>query len=336
MTKYIIPAILAFCGGLLLWIIKRDKVSMEYEVIESEIFPRDTGNGKYFVIKINNGGNKPVADTALKLVFNSGEIESVNFSNEDLLKDVDKDNCQVKAIIPLLNPKEHLSITITTINADANTKPVVQARAVGVTAVEKKKGEALSTYAMNILSAIAVGVAITALFSAWNSYKQINTVKTIDEIKNELVIVGKKSADIEESIQQRKLDDPKTEQIVFAILNKAGIGYVFPDLVCSGGQIEYWRTGIFLMHSFLIDQQNAEKYISAMTQLVEIEEYSASSKGFNLYLLAKMYHFIGNSEKAITYMELCKNQTPSMYEYLINQDPAYDLVKIQTHLKQKE
>ena len=109
MMKYIIPATLAFIVGFILWILKRDKYSLEYEIIESGIFPRDSGNGKYFVIKLKNNGNKPVEGADLKVSFNSGQIESVNFSNSDLIENLGKENNEMNCKIPLLNPSELMS-----------------------------------------------------------------------------------------------------------------------------------------------------------------------------------------------------------------------------------
>lgn len=331
--KYLIPAILAFIGGLVLWLIKRDRRSLEYEIIESEIFPRDTGTGKYFVIKLKNNGNKPISDTELRITFESGNVESLNFSNDDLVSNIEKESNYVKGSIPLLNPSEILSITITTIDANVQTKPEIQARAVGVTASEKRKGDSIPDYVQNILAAIAVGVAATILFTTWITFRQTTTVKSIDELKDKIANVGEKSDELKELVKKRELGAPDTEQIIFGILNRAGLGHLVPKLVCTGAQIEYWKTGIFLVHSFLVDQENSKKYFSAMEQLIEIDKMSPASKGFNLYLLGKMHHLSGNSKEAISYFEQCKNATPLMYEHLMNQDPAYDLRELQKYLK---
>ena len=72
-----------------------------------------------------------------------------------------------------------------------------------------------------------------------------------------------------------------------------------------------------------------------MKELIEIDKMVPSSKGFNLYLLGKMYHFMGNSDLAISYLEQCKKSTPIMYEHLMYQDPSYDLLKLQKYLQGK-
>jgi hypothetical protein len=60
-------------------------------------------------------------------------------------------------------------------------------------------------------------------------------------------------------------------------------------------------------------------------------EMAPASRGFLLYLLGKIEQFRKNNEKAIEWLEKCKNETPLMYEFLMAQDPGYDLGIVQKH-----
>jgi hypothetical protein len=94
--------------------------------------------------------------------------------------------------------------------------------------------------------------------------------------------------------RKREQGEPKREQVIFAVMNRAGLGHRFIELA-AGEDITYWRTGIFLLHGFLTDQPNRDRYVSAMEALVQIPEANPSSKGFNLYILGKMEQSRGNS-----------------------------------------
>lgn len=106
--KYIIPAGLTLLVGYLLWIIKRDRYSMLYYMIESQPFPLDNEIGRFFDITLVNSGNKSIKNISYKVIFTSGRPKNVNFSDSELLiNHVTTDN-ELSCQIPLLNPKEQL------------------------------------------------------------------------------------------------------------------------------------------------------------------------------------------------------------------------------------
>ena len=86
------------------------------------------------------------------------------------------------------------------------------------------------------------------------------------------------------------------------------------------------------MHSYLLDKRNAKKYVNVLIELANVESIAPSSKGFLLYLAGKIEKSEGNSDSAIRYFERCKKETPLMYEYLMTQDPAYDLASVKAWL----
>lgn len=48
LIPYLIPAMLTFLVGVVLWAIKRQRKGLEYEIIESEPFPHGEKTGKYY------------------------------------------------------------------------------------------------------------------------------------------------------------------------------------------------------------------------------------------------------------------------------------------------
>ena len=217
----------------------------------------------------------------------------------------------------------------------------------------------------NILVAIFLGVAISVGVSTYSSYRTSKITKSITNIENfgeisERItesnkgILEKFDKELAQKIedlkskskerdkqwglekQENEQGKPKAEQLVFAIFNRSGLSHLYPDLVGSAESVAYWKTGLFLMSSFLVDEKNRDKYISAAESLVEIKEMAPSSLGFNMYLLAKMEHFSGNKDNTIKWLELCKKTTPLMYEHLMTQGPAYDLEQLRQYLLAKQ
>jgi nitrogen fixation-related uncharacterized protein len=330
-VQYLIPAILTailtFVGGLLLWQIKRERISLEYDCIGSEIFPRESGFGRYFIIKFINSGNKSIENTKLTIIFPTGTIESVNFSDQKLINDVVIEGPQLSGSLPLLNPKEDLSVTITTIGKPDIIFPTITARSVGVTAVPKNNAPINIPSLSLPIAILALGITVT--FFIWQmSYKQTEVSKSLQALtasEQRDSDLEKLLADRKQAEKEREQGKPETEQIVFAILNRVGLSHLMYRLVETGENVTFWKTGLMLMQAFLVDQKNTDKYFAAMNSITELTDMAPSSLGFNLYLLAKMEQFRGNNNKAIQYFEKCKTRTPLMYEHLMAQDPTYNL-----------
>ena len=79
--KYLLPALLAFLSGLLLWQIQREHVSLDYELVESASFPREGGIGQYFIVRLRNSGTKAVEQIRFDVDFPAGSVESTSLSD---------------------------------------------------------------------------------------------------------------------------------------------------------------------------------------------------------------------------------------------------------------
>lgn len=363
MMQYVIPALLAFFFGYILWQIQRKRTQLDYEIITSEPFPREGGEGKYFIVRIRNSGNTAVENTNLKISFSAGNIESKTFSDHELIQNITESESEICGVIPLLNPKEIFSTTITLFESGHTSLPEVSARAHGTTASLRNDSSMLPEM-QNILLAISIGVAISVVVSIYSSYrtskvtKSITNIEKIGDLSERITesnkgILEKLDKEIAEKMQafetkseerekqyqleqqEREQGKPEAEQLVFAIFNRSGLSHRYLDLVGSAEGIAYWKTGLFLISSFLVDEKNRDKYIAAAESLVEIKEMAPSSLGFTMYLLAKMEQYRGNKENTIKWLELCKKTTPLMYEHLMTQDPAYDLEQLRQYLLSK-
>jgi len=364
--QYVIPAVLAFAFGYILWQIQRKRVQLDYEIIKSESFPRENGEGQYFIVRLRNSGNTVVEKTNLKISFSTGTIESKTFSNSELIQNISESVSEISGLIPLLNPKEVFSTTITMQGSEYISSPEITARALGTTATLKNETAILPDI-QNILMAISIGVAIAVAFSTYSSYRASKVTKSISNIENlgeiterikelnegflekireQKDILEETKKSLEDVAKERekkwKLEKqeieqgkPRAEQLVFAIFNRSGLSHRFPELIGSAEGVAYWKTGLFLLTSFLVDEKNRGKYISAAEALIEIKEMAPSSLGFNMYLLAKMEQYQGNKENTIKLLEMCKKTTPLMYEHLMTQDPAYDLEQLRQYLLTK-
>ena len=347
--QYVITGVLSLIVGIILWAIKRERISLVYDIDESEIFPREKASGKYFICRLRNGGNRAIEHISYKFGLNEGRIESVSYSNSQLIQVSTQSDNQIEGIIPLLNPREELGVVVTIADASKQSTATLEARAIGVTA-RRRQSESMPEYLPPILLAVAMGVAVTLGFSMWTSLRQSEVNRSIKQIGNigdiakgvtesekTLEELTKKTDELRKTIEREESEvnrgKPDREQMVFAILNKTGLGYVLPTLLATGDELPYWKTGLYLVHFYLADKKNARNYVDALDRLSRIEGIAPSSKGFLLYLAGKVEQDQGNGRKAMEYFETCKKETPLMYEHLMAQDGSYDLRTIEKSLR---
>jgi hypothetical protein len=166
---------------------------------------------------------------------------------------------------------------------------------------------------------------ITSLVAAITMYVVVNQrMSKFEMTKEEQLVIAK---------EMEKRQGPDREDQIFAVLNKAGLSHIFPQIINTGSDITYRNTGFFLMHQFLIENEtNKQKIISAMENLQQLEEIAPTSRSITLYLLAKMEQTRGNHAKAADYLKKCKETAPLMYDHLMAQDPSYDLQSLKKWL----
>ncbi len=315
--------------GYILWQLKKERISLNYYVTESDVFPRDTGVGKYFIIKLRNSGNKAIQNIALNIVFDSDVIETVSFSDEQLISDIEQSKANLKGNLALLNPKEVLSITITAKSNEHIGSPDIFARALGATATALKDDSNNQVIPLPLAIALLATLGATLGMAAFTLFHNYNPAST-EQIES---LITKR----DKLIKKGRQGEPDSAQHLFSIFNRSGISYLFPDLIEKNGEAKYWKTGAYLMHRFLKDKRNREKYVAAMLMLIEVENIAPSSLGFNLYLIAKMEEHRGNADRALKYLEKCKEKAPLMYDYMMAQDPSYDTKAMEDYfVKDKE
>lgn len=330
LIPYLIPAVLTFLVGIALWAIKRQRKGLEYEIIASESFPHGEKTGKYYkyyVIRLRNSGNVAVQDTQFRGSCEQGMIESARWSDPSLVADISTSESTVECVVPLLNPRERIALTITTVGDHVFSFLKVDARAVGVTATAKSDDS--GTWSLGLVAEFltyGVVLALVALLMYWMTG---NLQRSITGLTSD---IQERTANVEQHLKEEHQGKPDTAQIIFAILNRAGVGHLISQLVVTSQDITYWGTGLVLVNSFLLDQENSQKYVTALEELVKTP-MAASSLGFNLYLLSKVERFRGNAAKANDYLELCKQETPLMYQHLMQQDQYFDLKLLQKQLR---
>ena len=352
--KYIIPAVLTFLFGFLLWQVERQKLALDYEVVTSEQFPRQGGVGRYFIVRLRNTGNKEIRDIDLILALKTGSIEERRFSQPNLISQITESPSQFEGHLPLMNPGEVFAVTVTGV-APSEVGPLdVAARAPGATAIPRAEDSIFSSDVVSLLVGI-LAVGLTALaVSLIASYRTSRVSESIAKIENLGEVserIGRTEDDLASRLeaQQKEFErqesklkererrheegDPDAVELIFAVFNRSGIGHLFCELAAGGGDIQYWRTSLFLLHRFLLDEANRDSYTAAAESVVELPAIAPSSRGFGVYLLGKMEQSRGNSERAIYWFEQCRKITPLMHAHLMAQDPAYDLAKVRDYLK---
>lgn len=364
-----IAAVLAFGFALILWQLEKDRLALEYEVTESAQFPRGTVIGKYFIVSLQNSGNKSVDHIALQVTFDSDVIESMQFSEPSMVSGISQSASDVSAQVPLLNPEESISVTITTSGRVIPQTPRVAARAAGVTARRRSEGglwHQIAPLFYTLIGVMCFGILV-AFFGYYRAFKtsaSISRLENLGDVSQRIEKSGEKLAESVESIktnwqekfakeretfeakleeQQRKLKEervrqekgePERHQKIFTLMNRAGLtGDFIQSAVSSDDGLSYWGCGLLLLRAFLTDEENRERYVLAMEGLVTQSEMAPSSKGFNLYLLGKMEQFRGNTPAAVKWFGRCRDETPLMFEHLMAQDSAFDLATLEQDLR---
>ena len=128
-----------------------------------------------------------------------------------------------------------------------------------------------------------------------------------------------------------KAQAPSTALHIFTVFARADLSHRFSALVGDSDDVTYWKTGLFLLNSLLMDKPNSARYISAAEMIVELD-MSTASLGFNLYLLGKMEQFLGNSSRSEHWFRECKKRTPEIYQHLMVSDASFNLETLRDEL----
>jgi hypothetical protein len=285
MSQYIFPAVLTIFVGLLLWIVKRERLALEYEVLEYGPFPRDQGLGKYFDCELRNSGNRAIENITYKIELSRGSIDSIQHTQAELLNVDQQTNTLIQGVIPLLNPKERFRTKLSIKDAENDSIVNIEARAVGATA-RRKSNESLTQYLQSLAFIAVISGVVSASYTYWSISnepylkksnqmveevsdisKQLDSFKKqqIEKLEKQAEEINLQTAKLDELERKRKQGEPEREQIVFASLNLAGLSQLLPELMSISGEgLPFWKTGLFLMHSYLLDKGNAKKYLKAI------------------------------------------------------------------------
>ena len=140
MPEYIINfsiVALAFIGGVVLWSILKERLSLEYCVYKADSFSREGGAVNFYNCWITNNGNRELENITLIISLNGGVIDSVKFINSELLRLNDQGGSSIKATVPLLKPNEKVGALISIKNPEDRSPLQIDAKAAGVIAKER-------------------------------------------------------------------------------------------------------------------------------------------------------------------------------------------------------
>ena len=189
MKKYLIPAIIAFLSAMLLWQIQKDTVELTYTVNDSELFPMDSTVAKFFVIDLENTGNKEVENVEVDIKFKNCQI--LNISSSQLRGAMlTHEEMSVQGVLPLLNPNEKIKIKCTTIGRQSELQHF-SARAKGTTASSDTGVNFEGFIFPIIIGFIIVVLAFYYLFYRQNRIDYAIEVMDVDNIEEERLNLSK-------------------------------------------------------------------------------------------------------------------------------------------------
>jgi len=280
------------------WLIwrSRERQSLRYIITESDFFPTDKGQGKYYAIKIVNDGKKVIKNINAIITVTNAEINIVT-ENSDI-PNMQKEGNQIKFSLDRLHKNREVNFVITTKAASETSQLVPKIEGEDIAATEGKHPVKNSDWITAAIFSLIIG------FIGGGYY-----------VRHEVESPDSKFDKIQE---------------VFTILNKAEISHVFPKTIQAGDQT-YVATAFCITHAYLQDPANRAKYVSALKKISALN-ITGSSKGTIYYLIYKINTHGKNSVEATEYLDKCKNETPDIYEYLSAQDKYYNLDSLQKQL----
>lgn len=273
--------------------IKRDRLTLSYTKTESDFFPLGEGQGKYYAINIANNGGRLIKNIVAELDISDSSLESV--TSHDLISNIERLGNKVKIHIPNLNPKEDISVVITS-KVNRESKASVKLRAEGVNGEERKVN--LSGWD---ISAVASLAGIAGFFGA------ILYITVRMPIEGD---VNNKTAEI------------------YTKFRESGLSSVFYKMVQNHDEISYEYSAYYLLAEYVKNPGDLSKYDRVLNALGETDGVQSNSVSTIYYVLYKIQKYEGNQEKAKVNMEKCRNASKETYKILVEQDinESIDLV----------
>lgn len=201
MKQYIIPAVLTFIFGVLLWQIQRDKTELTYNINDSELFPLDSAVAKFYVFNLKNTGNKEIENIDMDIEFSNSIIQNYNTSDLQNTKFA-QENSKIFGRIMLLNPNEELKIKCTVIG-DSGKLEKFSARAKGITATKESLIDYTSIF---IYLIVTFGLLLIGFY--YLIYKQIRFDRVIKSIDLESIEAERINLNntVNEKLNQSEID----------------------------------------------------------------------------------------------------------------------------------
>lgn len=287
-------------AGYIVYRMTAKRLKINYYLTETDSFDTEEGYIKYYTLKIANAGNKLIESIHVDISFHDGKIGKI--TDNRLIEELNKSDENISFNIQHLNPNENLNCIITVLESKKGTsKPTITIRGKGANATDKSSSLDRSgdkSYGIAIGFFLGIGLIMGLVYAQNPSTDKQDKIETI-----------------------------------FFTLNKAGASHIFPKVISIDDNISYVGTGFQLIHGYLKDTGNSERYINALKGISELDDISQNSKGVILYLIYKIKKREKNIVEATEYLQKCKTETPVIYRKLMENDKYYDLNNLQLLLK---
>lgn len=371
MKKHLIPAVLAFLFAFLLWQMQKDRVEMTYNVIDSDSFPLDSNFAKFFVIDLENSGNKEIENVMVKIDFGDCIIKKISYSDFNDAK-FNQEISSILGNIKLFNPKEKIKIKCTVIGKNGTIKEF-SARAKGVTASIESVihiedyifplgmvflSIILSFYYLNnkqlsidkVFKTINIEnieretIKLTSSVDEKLKQSEIKHLSAIEKIEDErkesqrkhdeqMAILDEERKERKQEREEYQKGKPERTQLIFSCLNQHKLTPLFFKILELGDGMTFLNTGFILFLEYLKDNNN-NNCLKAMETLSAFD-MAPTSQGMLFYLLGKMESKNHKYERVNYWLNKCKADYPILYDFLIENDENFDLEQLSSLIKKQ-
>jgi hypothetical protein len=132
-------------------------------------------------------------------------------------------------------------------------------------------------------------------------------------------------------VEQRKEREQEAEKIpsdfiIFSALKDNGLNHLAREVIRSGQEPKFWRTGAMIAEEFVRNESSRKDCMQAINQILETADGIAnSSRSFLLFLLSQMEAACGDAQASKARVNTAREVSPTTLQFLNAHESAFRL-----------
>ena len=144
------------------------------------------------------------------------------------------------------------------------------------------------------------------------------------EIRNLKQLIEQQGEANQQTQEEQNRDKIPSNFIILSALKENGLGHLARNILHSGQDIEFWRSGAMIAEEFVCNPDKEDDCVRAIKQLIETADGIAKpSHAFLLFLLSQMKNKSGAPSEGESYFSAARQLSPSTTEYFVQHERAF-------------